>query len=227
MNHYEFRQRQLIAQLKTERPKEPEAARHSIQQNFESDARICLTLVHFIPQQLAGSVVALGIEPLRKLEPDFHYYPPSSMHMTIKNVRAIANPPAFTTSDIQAVQRMLETLCPQLPSFKVRFEGTLLLSNSVSVVGFSDERLHRAVQEIDAGLRRIGLPDDKKYFSEEVFFSTISICRFSHTPSLQFYDAVGQLDSQIWGELEVDAASLISCNLVCARKHIYGSYKLT
>ena len=95
-------------------------------------------------------------------------------------------------------------------------------------MGYSNETLRDLILALDKGLKEIGVPDNKKYFSNELFFGNISVCRFTKKPSQEFLDKIRELKDINIGELLVKEISLVACNEVCnpnSRK-IVGTYRL-
>lgn len=75
--------------------------------DFENDARLCLTFLSFLPPAIKETVTTL-IEELKALDTNQYYYLPESLHITIQNVRRIADPPTFTAADITAADRAFQ-----------------------------------------------------------------------------------------------------------------------
>jgi len=168
------------------------------------------------------------VEPLREVEPVHHYYSPDSMHITIKNVRAVHDPPSFTEEDIEKVNRLLGELIPRHRSVTFSLEEVIPFRTSVSLVGYCDHRLRDLVQALDAGLEEIGVPDNKHYVSDTVFFGNVTFCRFARPPSEAFLEAVENMKYAYRRELKAKVVHLITCNSVChsASRKILYSYTL-
>lgn len=62
--------------------------------NYNNDLRICFTSIH-IPKESLISKVNEIIGKLKKIEPEYYYYSNDSLHMTIKNLKVINDPPRF------------------------------------------------------------------------------------------------------------------------------------
>lgn len=196
--------------------------------DFANDTRICLTSVVFVPPEIATRITKNIIEPLREIEPDHYYYPPESMHLTIKNVQVINDPPTFTEADVQKVATMMQTIVPQSAAFLFALEGVVQFPTSVSVMGYCDERLQSLVWSLDDNLRKIGIPDNKKYFSDSIFFGNVSVCRFLREPGVAFKAKLKELSATMIGEMLAKEVSLITCNSVCHPNSLraVGTYSL-
>src|SRR5438132_924325 len=95
-------------------------------EDFENDPRMCLTYVHFPHQKLLLYIQDAVIRPLKEIDPQHYYYPSDSLHMTIKNIRIINNPPHFSKHDITKAQNILEEIIPLHEKFYVYFYRLLL-----------------------------------------------------------------------------------------------------
>jgi 2'-5' RNA ligase len=199
--------------------------------NYAGDERITLTTVVFISAELAKIIMAKIIEPLKKIEPEYFYYPTASMHLTIKNVRTINEDgpgPLFTEEEAIRVDNLFKKIVTNFQSFDFTLQGLMPFATSISLMGYSDERLKQLVQGLDQGLKAIGVPDNKRYFSNEIFFGNISLCRFTHQPGEGFLAKVRELEDVFIGELPIKEINLITCNNVCRpdTKRVIGTYKL-
>lgn len=192
------------------------------------DRRRCLTSVIFLPTALAQEISHAIIAPLQAIEPEHYYYIPESLHLTIKNIRIVNDPPRFTETDVQKVDRLFTELIPQYPAFSYTLEELAAFPTSVSLIGYCDERLRALGQALDAGLRQIGLPDDKQLISQTVFFGNITLCRYTRPPSKHFLTEVQRLANTYQAELPAQRIHLIACNAVCApdTRTIINSYEL-
>jgi 2'-5' RNA ligase len=184
--------------------------------DFSSSPARFLSSVVFVPDSLQTALAERVIEPLRAIEPEHHYFRPEALHLTIKNVRNEANPPTFSDEDVRKVDELFQRVVPRHSRFSFDVRGTIAFPTSVSVTAFSDESLYRLVRELDDGLKEIGLPDDKKYLSDTVFFGNITVCRFTRPPSERFLEQVRALQEIEVGELAVERIALIVANVVLA-----------
>ena len=81
-----------------------------IKKDYENDRQITLTSVVFLPKEITDAVTKNIIEPLKKIEPNHYFYPPASMHLTIKNVRTIQYPPTFSDEDVEKVNELFNNI---------------------------------------------------------------------------------------------------------------------
>ncbi len=199
-----------------------------MQKNYADDDQICLTSVVFIPQDISQKIVVSIIEKLKQIDPGHYFYSPESMHLTIKNVRTINKPPLFSEIDINKVNRLLCEMVPQFPVFELSVEDVLLFPTSLSVMAYSNETLQKLVLALDKGLQEIGVPDNKKYFSNSIFWGNITICRFTQPPSPDFIDEVKRMRNVKIGKFKVKKVNLVTSNAVCfpASRNIIGEYEL-
>lgn len=199
-----------------------------IRANYKTDPALALTSVVFIPEDIAQQIHKAIIDPLRAIEPDHHYYPPETMHLTVKNIRKINHPPRFTETDIQKVHQLFKTIIPQHQTFTISIEDLVPFSTSVALIGYTDERFQHLVQTLNTGLHQIGLPDDKKYISNTLFFGNITLCRFTHSPSPAFLTEIDRLTHHFKAALPVQQIALITCNAIChpQTRTIWHTYPL-
>jgi 2'-5' RNA ligase len=196
--------------------------------DYASDPAMALTSVVFVPPSIATEIRQVLLPPLQAVEPEHHYYPPEAMHLTIKNVRSIHHPPTHTPADIARVHQLYHRLIPAHSAFTVSLEELFSFPTSVALIGYSDERLQLLVQDLDAGLRDIGLADDKQYVSDTVFFGNVTICRFVHPPSTRFFDTMARLSTAFSALLPVQTIHLLSCNAACTpeSRTVWHTYHL-
>lgn len=199
-----------------------------IQSDYRTDPARALTSVVFVPAGLGQEIRRAIIEPLQAIEPEHYYYPPESLHLTIKNIRTIHHPPHFTAADANRVAELFGRLIPPHCSFSVWLEELAPFSTSLALIAYADEQLKKLVQTLDAGLNEIGLPDDKCYLSDQVFFGNVTVCRYIRPPSSRFLQAVEEMAQVYQRELRIEAVHLITCNAVCApeTRRIIAAYNL-
>ncbi len=200
-----------------------------MRQDYENDSETCLTSVVFVPENLAQIILERVIKPLKAVEPEHFYYSSDLMHLTIKNVRTIHTPPLFTDLEVTKANQVFEKIVPQFQAFTFTVEDVMLFPTSVSLMGYSNQTLQELVPALDAGLNEAGVPDNKSYFSDTVFFGNLTVCRLTHSPSLEFRQRVKELETTHIGEMKVKELHLITCNSVCHPKtrKIIGTYQLS
>ncbi len=199
-----------------------------MQKDYANDDRICLTSVVFIPNEISSKVISSITNKLKKIEPQHYFYPPESMHLTIKNVRTINKPPLFSESDINKVNQLFSEIIPKFPAFEFNVEDILNFPTSLSVMAYSNDTLQKLVSALDKSLQQIGVPDNKKYLSDSVFWGNITICRFVENPGSQFIAEVKKMRNSKIGSFKVEKINLITCNAVCypESRKIIGEYEL-
>ncbi len=199
-----------------------------LQKDYVNDEQICLTSVVFVPENISRKITEEIIAPLRKIDPTQYFYPPESMHLTIKNVRVIKNPPTFGEEDARKVDKLFSELIPKFPKFEFSVEDVVRWPTSIAVAAYCDDTLQELVSALDEGLKKIGVPDDKKYASDSVYFGSITICRFTQDPNEAFFETLKSFRNRKVGKLKVEKISLIACNAVChpSSRKIIGEYEL-
>lgn len=195
-------------------------------EDYERDPRICLTGVHIPSHMLKDKVRDSLIKPLKALAPEYYYYSFDSLHMTIKNVRVIDNPPHFTDDDIAKAEKVFSKVIPNHKKFKVYFYRLLLFPNNLALIGTTDQELDEIVLDLDQKLNDADLPDDKKYTNKRYFFSNMTLARFPIV-SDKFKQKVQELSSSLsFDPYTVDSVTLLTCNAVFKKRHIVKTWKL-
>lgn len=194
--------------------------------DFGSDRRLCLTGVHFPTLKLIDPIVRL-IEPLRKLFPQLYYYRPNSLHMTIKNIRVINDPPRFTDKDVERSLKSFDEVVPFHHAFHVYFYRLLLFPANLALIGTTDPELDNLVLDLDQKLKARGVPDDKIYSNKKYFFCNVTLARFNKPVSPLFRQKIADLSSSInMPPYVVNSVSLIACNAVLSKCHTFRTWPL-
>ncbi|MCD4760831.1 hypothetical protein K8R42_02955 [bacterium] len=214
--NYKNKQKQLVREIiKSSAPNKDKVSFWDLEKDYSKDNRLCLTSVIFLSKKTVQKITRKVIEPLKAIEPEHYYYQYGAMHATLKSIRRIANPVNFSQSDIKKVDQLYSELIPQFKSYTIFIEDLIKFSPSLSLIGYTDNNLSDLVNALDQGLKNIGVFDDKNYFSQDVFFNNISVCRFTHQPGEKFLDKVKEMSQIEIGEFKIKKISLINCNLAC------------
>lgn len=183
--------------------------------DYVSDDRICLTSVAFVPQNLEKIIIDKVINPLRETNPTQYFYIPNSFHVTINNIRTIANPPLFNKEDIEKVKEVFKKVVPKYNSFTFELKRLFELPTSLAISAFSNETLKHLSLELRAELKKTGVPDNKTYLDEDIVIASATISRFTNIPNPGFKQKVKDLKEIEIGNFEVNKISLITTNAVC------------
>ena len=109
MNTHQLKQREVIDQIEKQiQDKSLSASTVESVADFDNDSRTCLTSVHFPSLPLKQQIIQTIQQPLREQFPHLYYYPDESLHMTIKNIRVINDPPHFSNDDVTIVKNVFE-----------------------------------------------------------------------------------------------------------------------
>ncbi len=194
--------------------------------DFEKDTRICLTSVHIPHEQLISKIEGF-LEPLKKVSPNYFYYPADSLHMSIKNVRVINDPPHFVGEDINKAKQVFESVIPRHKKFNVYFYRLLLFPNNLALAGTTDPELSNIIIDLDKELKKAGVPDDKIYISSQRFFSNTTLARFNKAPTQEFLRRVKELSKSLSFEpYIVDSVTLLTCNAVFMNRNVVKTWEL-
>jgi len=195
--------------------------------DYQKDSRICLTSVHFPKEFLVQKIQETVIDPLRDIEPEHFYYPRDSLHMTIKNIRIINDPPHFTDGDIQKAKAIFSDVIPRHRKFNVYFYRLLLFPLNLALIGTTDPELDSIILDLDRKLIEAGVPDDKKYVNDKYFFGNITLARFKNPVSDTFQQKVGELSRTIsFAPYAVDSVSLATGSAMFTKRNVYGTWEL-
>ncbi len=196
-------------------------------EDFANDPRTCITSIHFPHHHLLDKVQRELIEPLRAIEPKYYYYPSDSLHMTVKNVRVISDPPSFDESDVEKAKKIFGEVVPGHKKYNVYFYRLLLFPNNLALIGTTDQVLDRLVFDLDEKMKAGGIADDKIYANTKYFFSNMTLARFATAPTDSFRNKVNELSATLQFEpYTVDSVTLITCNAVFRKQNIRGKWEL-
>jgi hypothetical protein len=215
---YSSQQKALIQQLKLSLASGQGKEKLSyveMQQNYESERALCLTAVAFLPARFSQILLTQVVQPLQALQPGHFYTDESTFHLTIKNIRVVNDSPLFDQTDIAKANNLFSEIIPEFPKLRFNFEELILFPTSVSAIGYCDEKFSDLVQNLDQGLKQIGVPDNKKYFSDSIFFANVTLCRFTQQPNSLFRNKLKELERMAISCVEIDRIGLITCNAVC------------
>lgn len=200
-----------------------------IQSDFRSDPAICLSAISFLPKHLAERVHQMLIQPLRQLEPQHHYYLPSELHLTVKAVQVVSDPPTFGPDEEARVDGLFTQLLPDAEPMSFHLAETVRFPTSLALIAYASTSFGRLVRKLDQGLKHIGVPDNKRYVSDRVFFGNVSVCRFREPPSERFLHLAEETLFGIdFGMLELEDVCLLAMNGVCAEdsRRVINTYHL-
>jgi 2'-5' RNA ligase len=177
---------------------------------------IGLSILAFVPTNIAATIEERVIRPLREAEASHHYYSPANLHVTIKNIRCAREVPTFTPEDVVLGRRALIDAIPHLPAIAFHLNGLVRLPGSIVVRAFAAASFLSVVNTLDDFLRAVGIADDKIYQSNTVFCGNVTLCRLTSTPSDRFLARVADLRNLDLGILPVTELQLVECDEVCS-----------
>lgn len=194
--------------------------------DFENDERMCLTSVHLPSDSFKEQIQEL-IKPLREKYPEHYYYKPESTHITIKNIRVINNPPHFDNKEIETAKKIFSEVVPTHNKFNAYYFRLMLFNNNLSLIGTTDEEYGRLILDLDEKMNLANLKDDKTYIDSKVFFSNITLVRFTKPIDIGFKNRVEEISNSIKFEpYEVDSVSLVTSNAVLKKLTVLENWKL-
>lgn len=196
--------------------------------NYDTDQRICLTSVHFPKAEFINKVVGKLVNPLRDISPQHYYYQEDSLHMTIKNVRVINDPPNFNVRDIEKAKLVFSQVIPNHKKFSIYFFRLLLFTNNLALIGTTDPELDEIILELDRKLNEAGISDDKNYINSQYFFSNMTLMRFNGSLDDQFREKIEELSKKIaFHPYLVDSVTLLTANAALKIRQEIGTWSLS
>ncbi len=196
-------------------------------EDYKNDRRICLTSLHFPTPTLAEKLKKDIQNPLKAISLKHYYYPESSLHTTIKNIRVINYPPHFNKDDVEKAKKVFSKVVPKHHRFKIYYYKLLVFPTSLSLMGTTDPKYDQLIVDLDKELRRVGVPDDKNYVNKKYFFSNITLARLQSRPSEKFKQKVLEISENLsFVPYVVDSVSLVTGNAVLHNHRKIKTYKL-
>lgn len=187
--------------------------------NFDNDKSQCLTSVFFLSQIKVLPEIQKLIDKMRIADNRQYYYPKSSLHLTVQNVRTENVSPLYNQEDIEKAKLVFAKIAPRHKPIRCHLKGLFELPTSIAIRGYTDESLKDLVLDLRQELISAGVPDNKKYASESVFFCNSTICRYQTQPNDKFFEIVKQYKEWNFGLVTIDRVSLITTNSVANPNH--------
>jgi 2'-5' RNA ligase len=165
---------------------------------------------------------------LQDADPRQFYVPPNALHLTMKSIRTIADPPNYTAEELSRVKALLPDFTREYSPIPMVGHGLLRTPTSCSIPVSTEAEFGRFVCDLDRVLNTQGVPDDKLYYSTEVFFSNVTFVRYSCTPNKEFWDVLSGFDSLELPLFFIDTVKLLSSNLAFSHElyEEFGAFKL-
>lgn len=182
------------------------------QTDYATDRQLCLSVNAFVSPDIAASIQSKLIEPLRKIDPTQYFYPAESLHITFHSIRIIHDPPTYTAHDIEVSDRLLESVIPSNEPFPFTLQGVMSMPTSASVIALITPAYNQFIQTLRKTFVSAGIPDDKKYFTEETVFANSTFCRYTHRPTPEFLQTLNQMKDTVIGNFLATHVSLVTTN---------------
>ncbi len=175
-----------------------------------------LAYLSFLPSFLSNRIEKTILARLKEVDPAHLYYAGDRLHTTVKNVRYARNPRTFTETDAQALVNAGDRVERIWMGLEVALCRLLVLPSSLVLVGLTDERHARFLSEMDNFLLSMGLPDDKSYVRSDVFFVSVTLCRFTAPPSVAWCELVQRMQDHFVGDWALRTLELCTCDVLCS-----------
>lgn len=199
----------------------------AFQADYTTDNQLCLSLNAFVSNDITASIQSKLIEPLRRLDPGQYYYLEGALHITFHSIRVVHNPPTYTPDDIETSKRLLETIIPSQQPFPFILQGVLSMPTSASVIALITPEYDRYIRTLRHAFISAGIPDDKKYFTNETVFANCTFCRYTHKPSPEFIKKLLELKDTVVGQFVTQEVSLVETNAGAfpSKTTVLGQYR--
>ena len=195
--------------------------------DFFNDSRMALTAVHFPKTSFLKKIKEEVIEPLKKISPDHFYYPNEFIHMTVKNVKTINDPPLFSETDIKKTKQVFDQVIPKYKPFKAYYYRLFLFKHNLALMGTTDPDLDNIILDLDKSLNEVGVPDNKVYLNDKYFFSNVTLIRFNKPVTTEFKEKVVELSKNLKTfSYEIDSVTLLTCNAVMNKRTNIKTWEL-
>lgn len=189
--------------------------------DFEKDSRMSLTMVYFLPEELKEKIQKNILEPLKRTDPFQYYYPLDALHITIQNVRVVADPPNFTEQDIDSLKKLASYMeIEEQGKLAIQLDGLFKMPTGISIKGYPNIHTQEFILKLRRKLLEIGVADDKKYLSPSIVINNTTLCRFYKPPNKEFLKTFEKIKNINLGNIYVDRISLVSTNAVCHKNKI-------
>jgi hypothetical protein len=196
--------------------------------DFVNDPRMALTSVHFPKKDFLRKIRQKILNPLQVIGDNQFFYPDESIHMTIKNIKTISDPPVFDNQDIEKVKKVFDEVIPKHKTFKAYYYRLLLFPYNLALMGTTDPELDEIILELDKKLNEAGVPDDKTYLNDKYFFSNVTLVRFNNPISGEFKNIVQEISNNLEPfSYEIDSVNLLSCNAVMDKANKIKTWNLS
>jgi 2'-5' RNA ligase len=228
MTPYQQRQLVLMRQMESSLSRGVTASTIvPMQTDYVNDPQLCLTAVSFVGNDVAVGIYEKIIKTLQTIEPNFYYYNGDSLHLTVQNIRVINNPPHFTWADITKADTAIGAVVRSYEPFSFTLFGILSMPTSISVIALIEPRYDAFVRTLRRQLIVTGVPDDKTYFTDEMVFANITICRYTHTPQQKFLEQLTAYTDMPFGNITANEVSLITTNAGAhpSKTRVFGTYR--
>jgi hypothetical protein len=195
--------------------------------DFFNDSRMALTAVHFPKASFLKKIRDEVLEPLKKISPNHFYYPDEFIHMTVKNIKTIGDPPSFSEKEVEITKDVFEQVIPKYKPFKAYYYRLFLFKHNLALMGTTDPDLDNIILELDKSLSEVGVPDDKVYLNDKYFFSNVTLIRFNEPITNEFKEKVVELSKNLKPfSYEIDSVTLLTCNAVMNKRTDVKTWEL-
>ncbi|MEI7653598.1 MAG: hypothetical protein WCJ70_05015 [bacterium] len=220
-------QKDLVRELESALAADPSRTTLApMKSDFATSKERSLGAISFLSSDILSQIREKVQDPLQSADPLQYHFPTTSLHITIKNIRALHYPPRISSSDIQKAHTVLAETIPSYPPPQFHLEEVVIFPTSIALMAYAEEGHIKLIHELDDKLSQAGIPDDKKYFSKDICWANITICRFTHPPTPQLITTAKSMRHLKVSNMQMDETELLTCNEVCdpRSREVWGTY---
>jgi len=174
---------------------------------IEQDSRRSLTSIVRVSIGLKPKIQSV-IEKLKRVAPNQYYYPPESLHLTIQNIKATADPPTWTSEEALRVKEVFANVLDNYRSFIMELKGLNIFSRAIFVQGFCDEILFKLRNNLDRELKEINIYPERKY-KYKLNFGWVNIARFRNSNVHDLLNEIEKLRNYNFGTMKINKIELV------------------
>lgn len=226
LSHFQ-KQKDLVRELESALAADPSRTTIApMKSDFTTSKGRSLAAISFLSSDILLQIMEQVQKPLQAADPSQYYFAAASTHITIKNIRALHYPPHISSSDIQKAHGVLTETIPHYPPPRFYLEEVVVFPTSIALMAYAEEGHTKLIHELDDKLSQAGIPDDKKYFSKDIYWANITICRFTHPPTPQLIAVAQTMRHLKVASMRIDETCLLTSNEVCdpQSREVWGTY---
>ena len=180
--------------------------------NYDQDKRSSLTLIVRPPKSMIDKIMAEVIKPLSEADPRQYYYTPQSLHLTLLCLTLATDPPAYQISNFPQVISIIKHVLKTYHPLDFKLQDLFKLPNSLGIRAYSTSALSSIINELRQQLKPLNLADKLYLASDKIYFSNITVCRYTTKPNQLFMQKLNELQNVDIGLCDTTNVELVTSN---------------